>query len=66
MNSPTTIKPVYECVELDEVGQCLTWQVVEQNEVSPPLDDAEQNELLLAILSVMVLVWLFKMLKKAI
>jgi len=66
MSSPTTTKPVYECVELDDVGQCLTWEVVEQNEVSPPLDQSEQNELLMAVLSVMVLVWLFKMLKRAI
>ena len=66
MISPTTTKPVYECVELDDVGQCLTWEVVEQNEVSPPLDQSEQNELLMAVLSVMVLVWLFKMLKRAI
>ena len=65
-NSPTTTQATYECVELDSVGQCLTWQIVEQNEVSPPLNDAEQNQLLLAVLSVMVLVWLFKMLKRAI
>ena len=64
MNSPTQ-QAVYECVELDTVGQCVNWQIVE-NEVSPPLDQSEQNELLMAVLSVMVLVWLFKMLKRAI
>ena len=64
MNSPTQ-QAVYECVELDGIGQCINWQIVE-NEVSPPLDQSEQNELLMAVLSVMVLVWLFKMLKRAI
>lgn len=61
-NQPQT---TYECLELNEVGQCINWQVVENNEVSPPLDQSEQGQLLLAILSVMVLVWSFKMLKKA-
>ena len=64
MNSPTQ-QAVYECVELDTVGQCVNWQIVE-NEVTPPLDQSEQNQLLMAVLSVMVLVWLFKMLKRAI
>ena len=54
----------YECTNLDTVGVCNTWQVV--NEDMPTLDQSEQNQLLLAILSVMVLVWLFKMLKRAI
>lgn len=61
-----TQQAVYECVELDTVGQCINWQVVPQNEVSPPLDQSEQNQLLMAVLSVMVLVWLFKMFKRAI
>lgn len=61
----STQQAVYECVELDTVGQCVNWQIVE-NEVSPPLDQSEQNELLMAVLSIMVLVWLFKMLKRAI
>ena len=65
MNNPTQ-QAVYECVELDGIGQCIKWQVVPQNEVSPPLDQSEQNQLLMAVLSVMVLVWLFKMLKRAI
>ena len=64
MNSPTQ-QAVYECVELDGIGQCVKWQIVE-NEVTPPLDQSEQNLLLMAVLSVMVLVWLFKMLKRAI
>ena len=64
MNSPTQ-QAVYECVKLDTVGQCVNWQIVE-NEVTPPLDQSEQNQLLMAVLSVMVLVWLFKMLKRAI
>ena len=64
MDSPTQ-QAVYECVELDTVGQCVNWQIVE-NEVSPPLDQSEQNLLLMAVLSVMVLVWFFKMLKRAI
>ena len=64
MNSPTQ-QAVYECVELDTVGQCVNWQIVE-NEVTPPLDQSEQNLLLMAVLSVMVLVWFFKMLKRAI
>ena len=64
MKSPTQ-QAVYECVELDGIGQCVNWQIVE-NEVSPPLDQSEQNQLLMAVLSVMVLVWLFKMLKRAI
>ena len=64
MNSPTQ-QAVYECVELDGIGQCVNWQIVE-NEVTPPLDQSEQNLLLMAVLSVMVLVWLFKMLKRAI
>ncbi len=64
MNSPTQ-QAVYECVELDGIGQCVNWQIVE-NEVTPPLDQSEQNQLLMAVLSVMVLVWLFKMLKRAI
>ena len=64
MNSPTQ-QAVYECVELDTVGQCINWQIVE-NEVTPPLDQSEQNQLLMAVLSVMVLVWFFKMLKRAI
>lgn len=62
----SSAQQVYECIELGEVGQCLTWQVVEQNEVTPPLDQTEQNQLLLSVLSIMVLVWLFKMLKRAI
>lgn len=64
MNNPTQ-QAVYECVKLDTVGQCVNWQIVE-NEVTPPLDQSEQNQLLMAVLSVMVLVWLFKMLKRAI
>ena len=64
MNSPTQ-QAVYECVELDGIGQCVNWQIVE-NEVTPPLDQSEQNLLLMAVLSVMVLVWFFKMLKRAI
>ena len=64
MNNPTQ-QAVYECVELDTVGQCVNWQIVE-NEVTPPLDQSEQNLLLMAVLSVMVLVWFFKMLKRAI
>jgi hypothetical protein len=58
--------PVYECVQLDTLGKCDSWQVAEQNEVTPPLDQSEQSALLYAILSVMVTVWLFKMLKRAI
>ena len=65
MSSPTN-QAVYECVELDTVGQCINWQVVPQDEISPTLDQSEQNQLLMAVLSVMVLVWLFKMLKRAI
>ena len=65
MNSPTQ-QAVYECVELDGIGQCVNWQVVPQDEISPTLDQSEQNQLLMAVLSVMVLVWLFKMLKRAI
>ncbi len=65
MNSPTQ-QAVYECVELDGIGQCVKWQVVPQDEISPTLDQSEQNQLLMAVLSVMVLVWLFKMLKRAI
>ena len=64
MNSPTQ-QAVYECVELDGIGQCVNWQIVE-NEVTPPLDQSEQNQLLMAVLSVMVLVLFFKMLKRAI
>ena len=64
MNNPTQ-QAVYECVELDGIGQCVNWQIVE-NEVTPPLDQSEQNQLLMAVLSVMVLVWFFKMLKRAI
>lgn len=56
----------YECTALDEVGQCQTWQVVEENEAQPPLDQNEQGMITNSILSIMVLVWLFKMLKKAI
>lgn len=56
----------YECTSLDAVGQCQTWQVVEENEVLPPLDQNEQGMITNSILSIMVLVWLFKMLKKAI
>lgn len=56
----------YECTSLDAVGQCQTWQVVEQNEVLPPLDQTEQGMITNSILGIMVLVWLFKMLKKAI
>lgn len=56
----------YECTSLDAVGQCQTWQVVEENEVLPPLDQDEQGMITNSILSIMVLVWLFKMLKKAI
>ena len=63
--SPTTTA-VYECIELDSVGQCVNWQVVPENETTPALDQSEQNQLLLAVLSVMVIVWLFKMLKRAI
>ena len=64
MNSLTQ-QAVYECVELDGIGQCVNWQIVE-NETTPALDQSEQNQLLMAVLSVMVLVWLFKMLKRAI
>lgn len=64
MSNSLTQQAVYECVGLDEVGQCVNWQIVE-NEVSPPLEPSEQNDLLLAVLSVMVLVWFFKMLKRA-
>lgn len=56
----------YECTALDEVGQCQTWQVVEENEAQPPLDQNEQGMITNSILGIMVLVWLFKMLKKAI
>lgn len=56
----------YECTSLDAVGQCQTWQVIEQNEVLPPLDQTEQNQIMMSVLGIMVLVWLFKMLKKAI
>lgn len=56
----------YECTALDEVGQCQTWQVVEENEAQPPLDQNEQGMITTSILGIMVLVWLFKMLKKAI
>lgn len=56
----------YECTALDEVGQCQTWQVVEENEAQPPLDQTEQNQIMMSVLGIMVIVWLFKMLKKAI
>lgn len=62
----STQQATYECVELNEVGQCTTWQTVEQNEAMPALDQTEQNALLIAVLSIMVIVWLFKMLKRAI
>ncbi len=55
----------YECTELDLQGQCINWQVVEQNEVMPPLDQSQQSDITLSILGIMVLVWSFKMLKKA-
>ena len=56
----------YECTALDANGQCQTWQVVpEENEASPPLDQTEQNQITMSVLGIMVLVWLFKMLKKA-
>lgn len=55
---------VYECTKLTELGTCDTWQVV--NEPMPTLDQTEQTQLLLAVLGIMVTVWLFKMLKRAI
>lgn len=54
---------VYECVQLSPEGTCESWQVVD--ELTPALDQSEQSQLLIAILSVMVTVWLFKMLKRA-
>lgn len=56
----------YECTNLDSFGDCDTWQLVVENESIPTLDQSEQSQLLIAILSVMVIVWLFKMLKRAI
>lgn len=55
---------VYECTKLTELGTCDTWQVV--NEPMPTLDQTEQTQLLIAVLGIMVTVWLFKMLKRAI
>ena len=55
---------VYECTKLTELGTCDTWQVV--NEPMPTLDQTEQTQLLMAVLGIMVTVWLFKMLKRAI
>ena len=37
----------YECTSLDAVGQCQTWQVVEENEAIPPLDQTEQNQIMI-------------------
>lgn len=57
--------PVYECVELSSVtGTCETWQIVPES--VPTLDQGEQTQLTVAILGIMVTVWLFKMLKRAI
>ena len=56
--------PVYECIKLTNTGTCDTWRVV--NEPTPTLDQTEQNQLLMAVLGIMVTVWLFKMLKRAI
>lgn len=54
----------YECIAVDNTGVCTTWQVVQPDD-DLPLTKSEQNQLTLAILSVMVLVWLFKQLKRA-
>lgn len=56
---------VYECVGLNALGECESWQLVNSEQTLPKLDETEQGQILLSILSVMVLVWLFKMLKKA-
>lgn len=56
--------PVYECTKLTEMGTCDTWQVVD--EPMPTLDQTEQTQLMTAVLGIMVIVWLFKMLKRAI
>lgn len=56
----------YECTEVDMFEVCQNWEIVENNEVLPPLSQAEQTQLTIAIISVMALVWLFKMLKRAI
>lgn len=55
---------VYECTKLTEMGTCDTWQVV--NEPMPTLDQTEQTEIMISLLGIMVTVWLFKMLKRAI
>lgn len=56
--------PVYECTKLTEFGTCDTWEIA--NESMPTLDQTEQTQLMMAVLGIMVIVWLFKMLKRAI
>lgn len=55
--------PVYECIKLT-AGACDTWQLVDES--MPTLDQTEQTQLMMAVLGIMVTVWLFKMLKRAI
>lgn len=62
MTQPVT----YECTSLDSAGECQSWQQVQpDDEFLPTLTDAEQAQLTLAILSVMVFVWAIKQLKRA-
>jgi hypothetical protein len=56
--------PVYECIKLTAMGTCDTWQLVDES--MPALDQTEQTQLMMAVLGIMVIVWLFKMLKRAI
>jgi hypothetical protein len=46
------------------MGTCDTWQLVDES--MPALDQTEQTQLMMAVLGIMVIVWLFKMLKRAI
>ena len=53
---------VYECTKLDSLNQCANWEVVTKLAV---LTEFERVEIVTALLSMMVIVFTYRMLKRA-
>lgn len=56
------IMQVYECTKLDSLNQCSNWELTSKLEI---LTQSERVELVTALVSMMIIVFTYRMLRRA-
>lgn len=53
---------VYNCTKLNELSQCSNWEITSKLEI---LTQSERAEIVTALVSMMIIVFAYKMMRKA-